>query len=99
MRRRCSRHAHAARASTPDGKSDRLYGRDDTVVLCSGGRGMNRSRPNRIRAGEICPDVKLSLYRTLLTIRRFEEAIAEAYGEQEMRSPTHLCTGQEAVAT
>lgn len=43
-------------------------------------------------------NVSLGLYRIILTIRKFEEAIAAAYGEQEMRSPTHLCTGQEAVA-
>lgn len=39
------------------------------------------------------------LYRTMLRIRCFEETIAACYGEQEMRSPTHLYTGQEAVAT
>jgi pyruvate dehydrogenase E1 component alpha subunit len=34
----------------------------------------------------------------MVTIRRFEEEIAAVYGEQEMRSPTHLYTGQEATA-
>jgi pyruvate dehydrogenase E1 component alpha subunit len=40
----------------------------------------------------------LTFYRSLLLIRRVEEAIAERYAEQEMRCPTHLCIGQEAVA-
>jgi TPP-dependent pyruvate/acetoin dehydrogenase alpha subunit len=31
-------------------------------------------------------------------IRGVEETIAERYNEQKMRCPTHLCTGQEAVA-
>ena len=31
-------------------------------------------------------------------IRAVEETIAERYNEQKMRCPTHLCTGQEAVA-
>lgn len=38
-----------------------------------------------------------ALYRLMLRIRRTEEAIATRYAEQEMRCPTHLCIGQEAV--
>jgi TPP-dependent pyruvate/acetoin dehydrogenase alpha subunit len=34
----------------------------------------------------------------MLRIRRIEEAIADRYAEQEMRCPTHLCIGQEAIA-
>lgn len=34
----------------------------------------------------------------MLRIRRVEEAIADRYAEQEMRCPTHLCIGQEAIA-
>lgn len=37
------------------------------------------------------------LYR-MLRIRRVEEAIAAAYGQQKMRCPVHLSIGQEAVA-
>ena len=37
-------------------------------------------------------------YHGMLRIRRIEEKIAELYPEQEMRCPTHLCIGQEAVA-
>jgi len=34
----------------------------------------------------------------MLRIRRMEEKIAELYSEQEMRCPTHLYIGQEAIA-
>ncbi len=40
----------------------------------------------------------LKLYRSMLLIRRAEEKIVELYPEQEMRCPTHLCIGQEAVS-
>lgn len=40
----------------------------------------------------------LTLYRSVLRIRRVEEAITARYGEQEMRCPVHLAIGQEAVA-
>lgn len=43
--------------------------------------------------------VREDLLRGMLRIRRVEEAIAERYAEQEMRCPTHLCIGQEAIAT
>lgn len=38
------------------------------------------------------------LYRSILRIRRVQEALAERYAEQEMRCPMHLCIGQEAIA-
>ncbi|MDO9199040.1 thiamine pyrophosphate-dependent dehydrogenase E1 component subunit alpha, partial [Rhodoferax sp.] len=38
------------------------------------------------------------LYYRMLRIRRIEEAIAERYQQQEMRCPTHLCIGEEAIA-
>ncbi len=38
------------------------------------------------------------LYYQMLRIRRIEEAIAERYQQQEMRCPTHLCIGEEAIA-
>jgi len=40
----------------------------------------------------------LSLYYKMVRIRSVEEAIADAYPEQKMRCPVHLCIGQEAVA-
>jgi len=40
----------------------------------------------------------LGLLRSMLRIRRVEEAIADRYAEQEMRCPVHLCIGQEAIA-
>ncbi len=38
------------------------------------------------------------LFRSILRIRRVEEALAKRYIEQEMRCPMHLCIGQEAIA-
>jgi len=38
------------------------------------------------------------LYYEMLRIRTVEERIAELYPEQEIRCPTHLCVGQEAVS-
>lgn len=46
----------------------------------------------------IAPDILLSLFRTMLRIRRFEEKIVEIYRFQDMKTPVHLCIGQEAVA-
>ena len=39
-----------------------------------------------------------NLLAAMLRIRLVEEAIAVRYAEQEMRCPTHLCIGQEAIA-
>jgi TPP-dependent pyruvate/acetoin dehydrogenase alpha subunit len=38
------------------------------------------------------------LYRQLLWVRHSEDMLATLYKEQEMRTPTHFGTGQEAVA-
>jgi len=38
------------------------------------------------------------LYYQMLRIRRIEQAIAERYQQQEIRCPTHLCIGEEAIA-
>jgi pyruvate dehydrogenase E1 component alpha subunit len=38
------------------------------------------------------------LYATMVRMRMIEEKIAEIYPEREIRSPTHLYIGQEAVA-
>jgi len=42
------------------------------------------------------PDLS-ALYFQMLRIRRFEERIVMLYPEQEMKTPVHLCLGQEAV--
>lgn len=44
------------------------------------------------------PAHSLALFRSMLRIRRIEEALADRYAEQEMRCPMHLCIGQEAIA-
>ena len=40
----------------------------------------------------------LTVYSEMLKIRLFEERIIELYPEQEIRTPVHLCIGQEAIA-
>jgi len=46
----------------------------------------------------IANDLSLKLVRDMLRIRMIEEAIAREYPKGEMRCPTHLSIGQEAVA-
>jgi len=46
----------------------------------------------------VTADIKKNLLRTMVLIRRFEEKIVELYPAQEMKTPVHLCIGQEAVA-
>jgi len=43
-------------------------------------------------------NTKIELLKRMILIRTVEETIACRYNEQKMRCPTHLCTGQEAVA-
>lgn len=43
-------------------------------------------------------NILIALYKSMLLIRRFEEKIIDIYPEQEMKSPVHLCIGQEAIA-
>jgi len=42
--------------------------------------------------------IAIDILRRMLLIRTTEETIAQKYPEGKMRCPTHLCTGQEAVA-
>ena len=42
--------------------------------------------------------VLLDLYENILKIRLTEEEISKRYSENQMRCPTHLSIGQEAVA-
>ena len=43
-------------------------------------------------------EVERHLLREMIRIRRTEEALADLYPAQEMRTPTHFSIGQEAVA-
>ncbi len=43
-------------------------------------------------------DLMCRLARSMLRIRRFEEKIVAVYGVQDMKTPVHLCIGQEAIA-
>jgi TPP-dependent pyruvate/acetoin dehydrogenase alpha subunit len=55
-----------------------------------------RSRPQIVPA--MAEERLLELYSKMLRIRLVEEAIADHYGEGEMRCPVHLSIGQEAAA-
>lgn len=47
----------------------------------------------------LIPDkVRRELMRMMVLIRRFEEKIIDVYGDQDMKSPVHLCIGEEAIA-
>lgn len=43
-------------------------------------------------------DSLIGLYRAMVRVRMTEEEVALRYSEWEMRCPTHLCIGQEAIA-
>lgn len=49
-------------------------------------------------AGSYAPDFLVGLYRSMLRIRRIEEAIERRYHEDQMKTPIHLVIGQEATA-
>src|SRR5262245_10773099 len=55
-------------------------------------------RTDAARSHAIPDAARLSLYRSMLRIRRVEERIVKLYPEGDIRCPTHLCIGQEAVA-
>jgi len=55
---------------------------------------MNINIPSSDLSKEICHELLFRMKR----IRGVEETIAARYTEWKMRCPTHLCTGQEAVA-
>ena len=47
---------------------------------------------------DLLRDEAIAIYESLFLIRQAELKIADLYPEQEMRCPTHLSVGQEAVA-
>ena len=44
------------------------------------------------------PELARSLFHTMLRIRKVELKIEELYGKDEMKTPVHLCIGQEAIS-
>ncbi len=46
----------------------------------------------------ISKDVSIELYNIMMRIRLVELKIEELYAQDEMRTPIHLCVGQEAIA-
>lgn len=49
-------------------------------------------------ASQVDADLLVALHHELLKVRLTEESLAERYKEQQMRTPAHFGTGQEAVA-
>ncbi|MFH0772482.1 MAG: thiamine pyrophosphate-dependent dehydrogenase E1 component subunit alpha [Candidatus Omnitrophota bacterium] len=47
---------------------------------------------------DIPREILLDLYRVMLRIRLVELKIEELYSQDEMKTPVHLCVGQEAIA-
>lgn len=47
---------------------------------------------------KISDNIKIELLTQMLRVRLFEEKIVAEYGQQEMKTPVHLCIGQEAVS-
>lgn len=47
---------------------------------------------------ELQPEKKRVMYREMLRIRMVQERIEAEYLEDRMRTPVHLCIGQEAIA-
>jgi len=50
------------------------------------------------KIGDIPNEVLRELYRMMLKIQKVELQVDELYHEDEMKTPVHLCIGQEAVA-
>ncbi|MDP6221629.1 MAG: thiamine pyrophosphate-dependent dehydrogenase E1 component subunit alpha, partial [Dehalococcoidales bacterium] len=51
-----------------------------------------------VRRDDIPKELLREFYRTMLWIQKVELKINELYHEDEMKTPVHLCLGQEAVA-
>ena len=47
---------------------------------------------------KIAPEIQIRLFREMLRIRKVELQIESLYHLNEMKTPVHLCIGQEAVA-
>jgi len=50
------------------------------------------------RINDISKEVLRELYRMMLKIQKVELKVDELYHEDEMKTPVHLCIGQEAIA-
>ncbi len=50
------------------------------------------------RNGKVGGELKKAFFSAMLRIRKVEEKIADVYTDGQMRTPTHLSIGQEAVA-
>jgi pyruvate dehydrogenase E1 component alpha subunit len=47
---------------------------------------------------KIAPEIQVRLFREMLRIRKVQVKIESLYPLDEMKTPVHLCIGQEAMA-
>jgi pyruvate dehydrogenase E1 component alpha subunit len=59
---------------------------------------MNATAAGLSRSDAIPAEARLAMHWSMLRVRRIEEAIIRLYPEQEIRCPTHICIGHEAIA-
>jgi len=50
-----------------------------------------------LSAKDVSKSVLVDLYKTMLMIRMFQHKIEEEYPKDEIKTPVHLCVGQEAI--
>lgn len=60
---------------------------------------MKNKTPIKIPINSITVEKLKSMYYTIVKIRRFEEKLIKLYPSQELKTPVHLCIGEEAIAT
>ncbi|NQT46482.1 MAG: thiamine pyrophosphate-dependent dehydrogenase E1 component subunit alpha [Candidatus Omnitrophica bacterium] len=46
---------------------------------------------------DLAPELSIGLYKTMLRIRLLQSRIREEYPKDEIKTPVHLCVGQEAI--
>ncbi len=76
--------------STPSNASRQASMQDDSHPSAGSGSSADRAQPD--------PRLMLDLYRVMVRIRRFEEAVAQLVETGQVRCPCHLYIGQEAIA-
>jgi TPP-dependent pyruvate/acetoin dehydrogenase alpha subunit len=60
-------------------------------------RATGSAHPSNEAATRLTDEDRIGLFRTMITIREFEEQVQRSYLEGLVHGTTHLCNGQEAV--
>jgi len=56
------------------------------------------AKPIKFQPQDVPKEVLRELYRSMLRLQKVELRVAELYHQDEMKTPVHLCLGQEAIA-